>query len=815
MNGIKRRLSFSKRVRRSDAGPETDAAPPAPTVTEQLKAKGSSIRRNLSFKRSPRVAKEAPEPAASAAKPAEAPATIGSPISNATRSASVTSPSAAISIAGANIRRTFSWQRAHRQSKHAQAASDDAGRGKGFDAAAPTLLALLDPRTRAAVAQTCKAMRAVASTIASRGPPPPRMPHAAHTHEGGTGGLGKENQDTYFVIHPSPELSVYAVFDGHGKRFGRLAAQVASKRVAKLLGGWHKWVLDAPEAAMRLAFADAHASIRRAMMAADPSIRSVAGRDAGAAGSYLLQWVEEEAEEAGAEPTGFWDAVDGGTTATVVAIIRGELAVIGIVGDSSVLLLGRHGESFDLEPGPQKPALHRVLVDEHSPPNLPEYKRISALPGTESVRFVYDCPDFEEFNIFERDANGVAILSTEGLRLADEHQCMHKNSREDRFTLLAIPEMPVELPAMPSLGGRRGAAQTAMIEEQAITMTRSLGDFYAHHHGVSWEPEVKTLPLRAIDASVHASPHLYLASDGVWDLWEFDEVAEALVPPSQQGAAGQAGAQQVERLAAALIESTRARSNDYYGESADNLTGVLVRLELPPPRPARSAAPAAPAAARALWGDGASPSQALDVDQALDVSDANPPANATLARAPVAAAKPPAVAAPPVAAPPVAAPPVATPPVAAAPVAVAPVAAPPIAAPPVAAAPPVVSAPVPAAPVAAPPVAAPVAVAPPVAAPPPVVAPPPVIADPVAAPAAGEGAATKVRSPVLNVPVNKVRAVAAASQAGSTPIRLPRAPAPASATPMLSRDDPETPRQGSVADLMRRFESPKDAPTYL
>ena len=68
---------------------------------------------------------------------------------------------------------------------------------------------------------------------------------------------------------------------------------------------------------------------------------------------------------------------------------------------------------------------------------------------------------------------------------------------------------------------------------------------------------------------------------------------------------------------------------------------------------------------------------------------------------------------------------------------------------------------------------------------------------------------------MLNVPVNKVRAVAAASQAGSTPIRLPRAPAPASATPMLSRDDPETPRQGSVADLMRRFESPKDAPTYL
>ena len=51
----------------------------------------------------------------------------------------------------------------------------------------------------------------------------------------------------------------------------------------------------------------------------------------------------------------------------------------------------------------------------------------------------------QEFNIFEHDANGVALLSAEGLRLADEHQCMHKNARDDRFTILAIPEMQVPL----------------------------------------------------------------------------------------------------------------------------------------------------------------------------------------------------------------------------------------------------------------------------------------------------------------------------------------------------------------------------------
>lgn len=37
------------------------------------------------------------------------------------------------------------------------------------------------------------------------------------SHEGGEGGRGKENQDTWFTARPSPDVSLYAVFDGHGK----------------------------------------------------------------------------------------------------------------------------------------------------------------------------------------------------------------------------------------------------------------------------------------------------------------------------------------------------------------------------------------------------------------------------------------------------------------------------------------------------------------------------------------------------------------------------------------------------------------------
>ena len=49
-----------------------------------------------------------------------------------------------------------------------------------------------------------------------------------------------------------------------------------------------------------------------------------------------------------------WDAVDGGTTATVVCVIRGTALVVAMVGDSSVLLLGRHPISGD--------PMHRVLM---------------------------------------------------------------------------------------------------------------------------------------------------------------------------------------------------------------------------------------------------------------------------------------------------------------------------------------------------------------------------------------------------------------------------------------------------------------------
>jgi len=246
-----------------------------------------------------------------------------------------------------------------------------------------------------------------------------------------------------------------------------------------------------------------------------------------------------------------WDTVDGGTTATIAAVLRGSTLVVAGVGDSSCLLLGQDSAGK---------AAHEQLLAEHSPTNLDEFVRMQALPSRPNLKFIYDCPDCEDFPIFTFAADGTACLDAEGLQQADEQGVMVKNARNDRFTLLLIPGEEVEIDAAAS------KARKASLQEQAITMTRSLGDFYAHHHGVTCEPELRSISLSTVTA---ASAAVLLASDGVWDIWEYEEVATELL--------SRRGVPLAER-AAAFCEKTRATGNEWFGEAADNLTGVLFQL---------------------------------------------------------------------------------------------------------------------------------------------------------------------------------------------------------------------------------------------
>ena len=86
---------------------------------------------------------------------------------------------------------------------------------------------------------------------------------------------------------------------------------------------------------------------------------------------------------------------------------------------------------------------------------------------------------------------------------------------------------------------------------------------------MSSEPEVARLELESLAHRGWSGVRLLLASDGVWDLWEYGGLAERVTR----------GGEELRSLGVSLCEETRARGADYFDESADNLTGVIVDLE--------------------------------------------------------------------------------------------------------------------------------------------------------------------------------------------------------------------------------------------
>jgi serine/threonine protein phosphatase PrpC len=148
-------------------------------------------------------------------------------------------------------------------------------------------------------------------------------------------------------------------------------------------------------------------------------------------------------------------------------------------------------------------------------------------------------------------------------------------------------------------------------------MTRSLGDFYLQRFGVSWVPEVITVDLhvsgvptpthtrpgqraryrRPIDREASLCPSrarpaptlspvqevgedlhnltLVLASDGVWDLWEYGPAFDAIVQPEAPDGPLAAVA---EARASAFFRHSLAKGAEIFGETADNMTGIVVYL---------------------------------------------------------------------------------------------------------------------------------------------------------------------------------------------------------------------------------------------
>ena len=117
---------------------------------------------------------------------------------------------------------------------------------------------------------------------------------------------------------------VWGVLDGHGPDNGCLAATTASQALKAWFEQHGDELNASPQASMAAAFERAHVAVREAI------VQKYVGL-----GTPLTQTAEGFYIEADGQP------VDGGTTATVVALLQGHLIVVANVGDSDCLLGGR------------------------------------------------------------------------------------------------------------------------------------------------------------------------------------------------------------------------------------------------------------------------------------------------------------------------------------------------------------------------------------------------------------------------------------------------------------------------------------------
>jgi serine/threonine protein phosphatase PrpC len=363
----------------------------------------------------------------------------------------------------------------------------------------------------------------------------------AYTHPGGSKPLDAKNQDTYFHLAIDDHNQVFGVLDGHGSENGTLVAEVASGAIKAYLAEHFNRLRTEPEAVFITAFERAHEAARQAVRKVDPAFKMIKG-------VVVDEWEDEDG-------TMHKDAVDGGTTATVIALVDGSTLVHAQVGDSSALLGGtiKAGEEGEGE------ATFEELMEEHAATNVKEYERMlgSGSRGRE-VQFIYDVPDLIDDGkapqIFKKVGGG-HDLDVRSRRLAEVHGACAKNARGDLPAILLTPETD---------------AVYGDMEPQSLAMTRSIGDFYMQTFGVSWKPEVISVDLADVGVTLdHLT--LVLASDGIWDLWEYEEVFQGIACPPRNGVQGVDDAQ-------AFLESCVTRGTEMFDETADNMTGMVVYL---------------------------------------------------------------------------------------------------------------------------------------------------------------------------------------------------------------------------------------------
>ena len=88
---------------------------------------------------------------------------------------------------------------------------------------------------------------------------------------------------------------------------------------------------------------------------------------------------------------------------------------------------------------------------------------------------------------------------------------------------------------------------------------------------MTWLPEVISVDLHEVGAEL-CDLTLILASDGIWDLWLFEEAFDAIMRPAGPGPSRTQPGEEVDTF----FQESLKRGVDTFGDDADNMTGIVV-----------------------------------------------------------------------------------------------------------------------------------------------------------------------------------------------------------------------------------------------
>ena len=276
-------------------------------------------------------------------------------------------------------------------------------------------------------------------------------------------GFGKENEDAFYNGYGT-EVNVHAVFDGHGYGKAVRFVELVKTTLDKHVRQ-HDTVTEEAHWKRILVdmFQDMHDTAKTALLTPE---------------TFL-------------DPNGVVRNKDGtpvhtGSTATVCLFLkRSKTLLVANVGDSAAMLIGRDGT-------------FRHLTVDHCPESKAEYDRIrSSHPNTSAV------PIFDKLHVNDRFTCCDRIFTSEGEYQHYPHKWANErypsNVRNDQATYFVSP-------------GHH-------IDTICIAMTRALGNYHAAQYGITHQPSVNVFQVTAGDL-------LVVASDGIWDVVQFDSFSK-------------------------------------------------------------------------------------------------------------------------------------------------------------------------------------------------------------------------------------------------------------------------------------------------